>query len=70
MTVELFSALTWLPFDKAWNMISLALQPADSLSRLATLYTESSPRASWLPPPPFLLLPVGASQFPGRSCTR
>ena len=47
---------------------SLTLWPVRSPSRLATLYTKA-PAAS-LPPPPFRLLPRGANQFPGGSCTR
>jgi hypothetical protein len=47
---------------------SLSLWPARSRSRLATLSIGSS--TALLPPLPFRLLPCGANQFPGGSCTR
>src|SRR6266851_2938929 len=43
---------------------SLALQPADSPSRLMRPSTPEAPTAL-LPPPPLRLLPGGAIQFPG-----
>src|SRR5450759_177420 len=43
---------------------SLALQPADSPSRLMRPSTPEAP-AALLPPPPLRLLPGGAIQFPG-----
>jgi hypothetical protein len=45
---------------------SLALQPADSPSRLMRPSTPEAPTAL-LPPPPLRLLPGGAIQFPGES---
>src|ERR1035437_1573219 len=45
---------------------SLALQPADSPSRLMRPSTPEAP-AALLPPPPLRLLPGGAIQFPGGS---
>jgi hypothetical protein len=44
------------------------LMAAHAPSRLATLYTESSD--SFVAPPSLRLLPGGAIQFPGGSCTR
>jgi hypothetical protein len=48
---------------------SLALQPADSPSRLMRPSTPKAP-AALLPPPPLRLLPGGAIQFPGGSSSR
>src|SRR5216684_6619077 len=45
---------------------SLALQPADSPSRLTRPSTPEAP-AALLPTPPLRLLPGGAIQFPGGS---
>jgi hypothetical protein len=45
---------------------SLALQPADSPSRLMRPSTPEAPTAL-LPPPPLRLLPGGTIQFPGGS---
>src|ERR1039458_624544 len=45
---------------------SLALQPADSPSRLMRPSTPEA-SAALLPPPPLRLLPGGAIQFPGGS---
>src|SRR6266704_4441957 len=48
---------------------SLALQPADSPSRLMRPSTSEAP-AALLPPPPLQLLPGGAIQFPGGFISR
>src|SRR6266571_4043972 len=48
---------------------SLALQPADSPSRLMRPSTPEAP-AALLPPPPLRLLPAGAIQFPGGFISR
>src|SRR6266567_5603290 len=48
---------------------SLALQPADSPSRLMRPSTPEAP-AALLPPPPLRLLPGGAIQFPGGFISR
>src|SRR5260370_34567789 len=48
---------------------SLALQPADSPSRLMRPSTPEAPTAL-LPPPPLRLLPGGAIQFPGEFISR
>jgi len=48
---------------------SLPLWPADSPSRLMRPSTPEAP-AALLPPPPPRLLPGGANQFPGGTCTR
>src|SRR6266704_6097340 len=48
---------------------SLALQPADSPSRLMRPSTPEAP-AALLPPPPLRLLPGGAIQFPGEPFSR
>src|SRR6266581_710906 len=48
---------------------SLALQPADSPSRLMRPSTSEAPTAL-LSPPPLRLLPGGAIQFPGGSSSR
>ncbi len=54
--------------DTDFQDTPLALRPARSPSRQATLYTEGSDTS--LPLLPLRLLPSGANQFPGGSCTR
>ena len=55
--------------DTDFQDTPLALQPADSPSRLMRPSTPEAP-AALLPPPPLRLLPGGAIQFPGGFISR